>query len=653
MLLLLWAWPAGALGPAAAAVALPKPIPLTMPQITLLSQHKYEVHADGSVFNESTGKTVSPDDMPSILARLESTQRLLVLLRLRLILTSSDGDRYLSPAEREQIRSLVRENWPYFTMRMRRGFRSYFSLEELEQMDRVPPAEEGDITLEMKDPVIDASQVEASGGSPFAPPTAAAAAAAAPPAAPAVAQAASPSSVIFHPAVRVGSAIPVPAAPAPTVILHPAAAAGAVRPPLPIPPAPSRPAFSEQPTIAGPRKAAPKLAAPKPAAPVAPAGPPAMPNFAVVPLPPAPKAVSPDDFLRFLAGGAYTTDVRGLLKIVSDYAPAYARDRALSAVLEVMPLIMIDSARTGFQARGDLLVQRSPGGDTAYAITLSPGPAIYTKEHFFIKTTALLPDSPRSYAALHLPMPAVQALEPNAAAVQEERNGWGQTRIFSDGSRRGLYSDASMAGTLLRNLLRLDAHRFGWDASPYAAELYARQAQMMLYADVAAKTGNDDFLDPDMKAAYREWLGYPAEFRDFLVHTIASGRIQLLDPRKGDPTAQAGFDAAQLAACPASLGEDNTQRLALNRKALEATAKVLEGLGLASAKDAAAASAAIDKDLSGAAKTMGSPAMDACARRWETEASGLKQAAALLSDMETAEAQFRRQHPPQGADHAP
>ncbi len=165
--------------------------------------------------------------------------------------------------------------------------------------------------------------------------------------------------------------------------------------------------------------------------------------------------------------------------------------------------------------------------------------------------------------------------------------------------------------------------------------------------------GRDDFLDVDLKSAYRQWLEHPAEFRDFVVHTIASGRVQLLDPRKGDPTAQAGFDAQQLAACPQSLADDDRQRLDLNRAALGATAELFQRLELVAPKDLAAAKAGIDADLAAAAKKMGQPSMDACAKRWEGEAAGLKQAAALLSEMEAAEGAFRKEHPPKGAPHAP
>ena len=112
--------------------------PLSDIDSRLLLKARYQVQPDGTVLPPDVSTPVAHADMPYIVQRLESSQRLQVLVQTDLILSKSQGEKNLTDAERESIRNLLRENWPILTRKSRKDFRAYFSLRELETMDQVP-----------------------------------------------------------------------------------------------------------------------------------------------------------------------------------------------------------------------------------------------------------------------------------------------------------------------------------------------------------------------------------------------------------------------------------------------------------------------------------------------------------------------------------
>ena len=254
----------------AASVEVPynlKTAPLPEAQAQLLIQNRFLIQPDGTIIDPSDSQPVTHEDMPYMLQRLESGARLKALLQIDLILSKSQGEKNLTYEERDAIRRVVKENWRLLTLKSRKDFRGYFSLQELEPMDQVPLPRPRLMEPELKDQ-------EALPGAPLpaaviaaAPAIPAPAAVVAPPAPVVAAPApviAAPAALIPAPAAVVAPPAPVVAAPAP-VIAAPAALipapAAVVAPPAPVVAAPA------------PVIAAPAALIPAPAAVVAPPAP--------------------------------------------------------------------------------------------------------------------------------------------------------------------------------------------------------------------------------------------------------------------------------------------------------------------------------------------------------------------------------------------
>ena len=125
--------------------------PLSGIDSRLLVKARYQVQVDGTVLPPDVSTPVAHADMPYIVQRLESDQRLQVLLQIDLILSKSQGEKNLTGAERDSIRKLLGENWPILTRKSRKEFRGYFSLRELETMDQVPLPQASLAEQELKD----------------------------------------------------------------------------------------------------------------------------------------------------------------------------------------------------------------------------------------------------------------------------------------------------------------------------------------------------------------------------------------------------------------------------------------------------------------------------------------------------------------------
>ena len=67
------------------------------------------------------------------------------------------------------------------------------------------------------------------------------------------------------------------------------------------------------------------------------------------------------------------------------------------------------------------------------------------------------------------------------------------------------------------------------NASPYLLEHQARTAQLMFYALLRAPNNGDAFLDPDERAALREWLTHPQEARDHFARAFFSRKTAAID----------------------------------------------------------------------------------------------------------------------------
>ena len=113
--------------------------PLSSLHYGLLTLNKYAFKSDGRVLDPS-GKAVGRSDMGFLLHRLESSQRLRTLLEINIILnkSQSESEKKLTAEEKRAIRDILRSNWPVLTLTTRRQFKSYFSLQELEELDIAP-----------------------------------------------------------------------------------------------------------------------------------------------------------------------------------------------------------------------------------------------------------------------------------------------------------------------------------------------------------------------------------------------------------------------------------------------------------------------------------------------------------------------------------
>ncbi|OGR86672.1 MAG: hypothetical protein A3J74_10285 [Elusimicrobia bacterium RIFCSPHIGHO2_02_FULL_57_9] len=588
--------------------------PFTKLQADLLLRNNYQVLPDGSVLTPD-GKPLRRSDMPYLFTRLQSAQRLKALLQLDILLNKSAGEKRLTKAEKEEFRKILRENWPHFTWRMRKHFKSYFTLQELENLNKNIPPGHNESALAMKDPelIFETQAAAASDSSPSQPASEIPLPAGAPGLAP-------PKDVGI---LKAWTAPDEPAAiPAGTVAGLPAGSAVPVSQAT-LPPAP------DAPTAAAPI-AIPIGIAPAPL-------PGVIPRTVASPL----REILHDEFAQFLTDAPYSRDAKALLQLISDTTPDFARARALNAAISGLPLIVFDSHRSGGRARAALLVQENPSGEKSYAIALSPGPVLYKRKKLFFSGEAMLvSDSPQVYAALHIPFPRLQAAKRDAVALKEQADDWGQTRVYADESRRGTFSQQQQAGSLLRELLLLDAQRQGWDVSAYAAELFAATAQTLLYARFYLELKNDDFLDPEMRASFRQWRERPDEYRDYLVHSLSAGRIGILDARKGDPENQLRFNQEAWVSCPQSLVEDKTAQASAQYQALEKQSLSLWRIGLIESKQWEESRKALQGDFSAAVKI---EPPEACVKYWQNQTAGLKLARALLAQMALAEQKFREE----------
>ncbi|HEX4048005.1 MAG TPA: hypothetical protein VH309_09240 [Elusimicrobiota bacterium] len=660
----------------------------------LLTDNGYELRPDGTVWDKIGDVPVALTDMPYLLSSLASARRLRALLEINNIITRYDSERHLTPEDREAVRDLVRKNWIVFGIAPRNDFRSYFSIEELQELDKIPPRFDAMGTLTMIDPPIESVTADApsvtadvpsvtalppaaaaaapasivasaappiviptltplmelpslSRGSPFAPvaPAPVPPAPAALPAAPAPAPApAAPAAVAAAPALP--APVPVKSAAAPAAAPEFKEEPAAPPAPIPIVAAPPAPSISSTtsanlgkakiwtppPAYAAAIAAAakPAPAAPKPAA----AAPPP-------PEPPKPAAVDEAAYEKFVEEGPYNAAGKAALELIGKRAPDFCLPLLRRTVVGAVPQIVSDGARTGSELRAGFT--RDAANPLAPPIVaLSPGPVfVEVKRGFFGSRDALLlPEPPRAWTGLGVARPALDALREGAAPVSTENGEWGAVRVYADGSRRGSYSTEEMTGELLEQLLLLGLSREGLDASPYAARRWARTARLMFYARLKDEMKRDNFLDPDRREELRGWLDRPGETDDLNFAVWSGSRRQLVDPRRGPPASTLAFESAARATCVRSALED---ALAENSRLRAARVGALETMLDAGVVDAAAAKAAAQAaaDAEDAARRRLLAAPPACPAPDPAREEGLRKASVLLAEAARAERLMR------------
>jgi hypothetical protein len=621
----------------------------------LLTGNGYELRDDGTVWDKINEAPVARTDMPYLLSRLASARRLKALLEINNIVTRYSAERKMSAEDKEAVKEIARKNWIVFGVAPRNDFRSYFSIQEQEELDKIPArfAAMGAVTL--TDPLPESVTA--------APPAAPVPAAVVPAAVVAASTQTSPAPeakmvpvlapMMDMPALKRPSPFAaVPAAPPvlPAVVPPPVVPAAAIAPTPPSAPAApgAKPVVLATPELGvlkpwtpPPASTEPVAAVPPPApapAAVAVATAPAVP---APPAPPKPAVIGAPEYEKFVAQGPYTKEGRELLALIGKRAPDYCLPLLRRTVVGAVPQIVIDGARTGTALRAALL--RDAADPLAPpTVALSPGPVIVEEKTglFGRKDAVLLPESPQAWSDLGLSRPALDAFRPDAAPASVRSDDWGATKFYADGSRRGTYSPEERAGELLEQLLRLGLIREGLDASDYAARRWARGARLMFSARLKDEMKRDSFLDPDRRAELRAWLDRPEEADDDAAAAWSGSRLQILDPRRGPPDAERDFDSRAAASCGRAALEDALAAAGRRRARVVGT---LEALTAAKVVDDAAAKAAaqsaVDAAAADRAKALASP--PPCAPPDAARDEALRKSSVLLAEEARAERALR------------
>ncbi len=677
-----------------------KTMPLDELSRELLTDTGYVLREDGKVWDKIADEAVRRDEMSYLLARLAGARRLKALLELNSIINRYENVRRITPADREAVRKIVSQHWPVFGVGTRREFRSYFSPEELESLNKNPPRFDRGSALLMRDPepVTAAAMIEAAAAAPPAP----ASPSLARPGAPAVAAqptAAEPEPAGNYPvypravltpfleplslrrpspfaprrATAVAAAVPAviapaavmpPAAVAPTAAVVAPAAAPVVAAPAPVAPAPPPPAAPKAtvppavvappavkiPAVPAPPLADSSLGVLKPWTPPAAPGstptvsaiatPPPSTTPPIVSAPPVPADTTQEEFDAFVANGPYSREGLVLLKMLAAKAPEFCRAILRRTVVRGTPLIVFDAARTGADRRAGFAP--TPAGSPP-TIALSPGALlIERKSGLFSRSLIALPEDPRAWAELAVAPPALEASRKDAVSSGHEAGAWGDVKLYKDNSRRGAYSTQQQAGELLERLLIIGLEREGYASSTYAARMWARSARLLFSARLVEDYGNSAFLDPDRRLELRDWIERGDEADDLLVAAWSSSRGNVLDPRRGGPGSQALYERQARADCARSLLADHLAEAARSLAARARTIEALNDSGLLSNDVARGAASKAEAEESAARKALlASP--PACDGRFGAEEAGLRRSSALLGEVSRVERAFREQ----------
>jgi len=289
------------------------------------------------------------------------------------------------------------------------------------------------------------------------------------------------------------------------------------------------PAPAQVPAVA---PAAAPVAAPVPApvATPAPAPQPALPEVGEYP------EIPKDAFEKFLADAPYGHEVTDLLKLLSDHAPDDLRRSALGALMRFLPQIVIDPARSGEELRVTThKLNDDPYKVAAALIVLNRGPMVLQERKFIFEAkTFLMPSSPEFYNDRGAVLPPMEAISHQNPPLFEKAIRWGRLEEYPDGSQRLKFPQVEMAGTLLYQLLKLDARLRRQDTDLYRLELRSRCAEFRFYYKYHQDTNSDPALSLDLKVEYAQWLDNPEDYMDFVLQTLAAPKTdQVLSSMSG------------------------------------------------------------------------------------------------------------------------
>ncbi len=349
------------------------------------------------------------------------------------------------------------------------------------------------------------------------------------------------------------------------------------------------------------------------------------------------------DFEKFLLNAPYSGDPKGLLRIIDTYGQEPFRSRALNIVMNLTPAIVIDPDRMEMEAHQKAFVSQKADGHFEATVALNSGAILGSKKEFIFEDwKAMLPVSSSAYQAMGLPEPKVEALDFSARPDKVKPSAWGiKTQIYSDGSERGDYSSFEMAGFLIHGLLDVEAQIEGWSAFPYQEESYAYSAQMLLYAQIKDGAKTEDFLDPQMRALFEDWLNHPARFHDFLIHSLASGQNALWDLRHIETSRRDYFIRKSYVACPKSLVKEETLEKSQNLDSIKKEAMSLAKAHFTTESDFEKALNSLDFQAAGIESHQKVSSMDDCLAYWQKEFMGSNILNDLMDEARSAEKDFR------------
>lgn len=510
----------------------------------LLNRNGYRFQADGTVFPPGSKTPVGRSEIHLILEELISRQRLQAMLELDVVFNKY-GTRNLPEEALTELRRIGRQNWGVLRERIRNDLKPYFSVYELTAMNggvrpvRVPQSWLP--TLDMP-PALETQAKIQLPPLPEVPKPAALpeeapkeAASAAPIASPTPSPAQPPGPATATPYLRPAEAAVRALEAAEQARLLEAAKALATAPP----PGQPSPSYVASTPAAPPRieAVAVSTAAPaqEPAAPPAQAGSGASLPEQAAPIPSIPEQVRasaayPEMTLealeQFLQGAPYGHEPKTLLRLIARHSEPEDRKIALGTLAQSLPAVVIDSRQAGGHARARVRkLHDDPQRPGQHLIVLNPGPPLRAKGGlFFGSRDYLLPDSTEYYRDLGLPIPPVQAALADAGSQGEVAGDWGKMRAYPDGSRRLRFPPEELAGTLLQELIRLDALRGDSGADPYHVELLSRLARFRFYRKLQQDTGAEPSLGPDLRSEFNEWRERPIDDLDFALQgVLASG----------------------------------------------------------------------------------------------------------------------------------
>ncbi len=373
-----------------------------------------------------------------------------------------------------------------------------------------------------------------------------------------------------------------------------------------------------------------------------PKGPTTLPPLKSYSLPPL-SVVSPADFEKFLLSAPYSEDPKGLLRLINTDAQEPFRSRALNIVMNLTPAIVIDSDQMGRETHQKTFLKQNAEGRFEATIAVNPNPILASKREFIFEDwKAMLPVSSSAYQTMGVPVPSVQALDVSARPDKVESGDWGtKTQIYSDGSERGNYSSFEMAGFLLHGLLELEARIEGWSAFPYQEESYAYSAQMLLYAEIKDGAKTADFLDPQMRALFEDWLNHPARFHDFIIHSLSSGQNSLWDLRHIGASRRDYFIRKSYVSCPKSLAKEKSLKESESIDSTKKEAMSLARAHFVSEADFERALNSLDFKATSIETNKKTPSRQDCINHWQKEFMGSNVLNQLMDEAKSAEKNFR------------